>query len=259
MTATKISWTNETWNPTTGCSKVSEGCKFCYAERLSLKMGWSPKPWTPANALVNIQLHPERLKKPYTFKKPSMVFVNSMSDLFHELIPDDFIAQVFRVMTDLPQHTFQILTKRPARAGTWPGPWTKNIWMGTSIENARWVSRIEPIRRCGAAVRFISFEPLLGPIAMVDLAGIQWAIVGGESGPGFRPMDMAWARALRDECVRQRVAFFYKQDCGHVTEMRPWLVEEDGSRWEWHQYPGRLTRPTRVEDRRQRTAQGKLL
>ncbi len=244
---TKISWTNETWNPVTGCSKVSEGCKFCYAERISLMRGWSPKPWTKENAPVNVRLHPERLRKPYTYKKPSMVFVNSMSDLFHELVPDDFVAKVFEVMVDLPQHTFQILTKRPERAASWPGPWPTNVWMGTSIENARWAGRIDAIRRCGAAVRFISFEPLLGPIGRVDLSGIHWAIVGGESGPNFRPMDMAWARDLRDQCLAQGVAFFFKQDSGYRTELRPWLVEEDGSCFEWHQYPGRLTKPERVD------------
>src|SRR3990167_7129414 len=131
--STIISWTNETWNPTTGCSRVSEGCRSCYAERLSLKFGWSKTPWTARNAAQNVKVHPDRLSKPYGFKTGSRVFVNSMSDLFHEQIPDSFIAQVFRVMNDLPAITFQVLTKRPERAATWGGPWTPNIWQGTSI------------------------------------------------------------------------------------------------------------------------------
>src|SRR5918911_4833345 len=123
--STAISWTNETWNPATGCSRVSDGCRYCYAEALSLRRGWSTKPWTHNNARENVLLHHDRLRKPYTWKKPRMVFVNSMSDLFHEVIPDEFIAQVFAVMADLPRHTFQVLTKRPERAAAWAGPWSR--------------------------------------------------------------------------------------------------------------------------------------
>ena len=250
MTATIISWTDETWNPTTGCSKVSEGCRFCYAERLSLKFGWSKKPWTKRNAKANVVLHPERLRKPYSYKKPSRVFVNSMSDLFHELIPDDYVAQVFAVMNDLPQHVFQVLTKRSARAETWPGPWPVNVWMGTSIEDMRVIGRMEQIRRCGAQVKFLSLEPLLGRIKDLDLTGFQWVIVGGESGQTFRPMKMEWVREIRDACVKQGVAFFMKQDAGYRTELRPWVVEEDGSRSEFHQYPGQLSAPVPVSGSR---------
>lgn len=241
---TIISWTDETWNPTTGCNKVSEGCRNCYAEKLSLRFGWSKKPWTLPNAEENVKIHPNRLKKPYTWKKPSRVFVNSMSDLFHPLVPDEYIAQVFEVMNDLPQHTFQILTKRPERAAEWPGPWTDNIWQGTSVEDYRVAHRIDSLRECAAKTRFLSCEPLIGPLGDVSFDGIHWVIVGGESGPHMKSgpdnprwMRQEWARQIRDHCVRDGVAYFYKQDSGVRTEMRPWLVEEDGSCWEWHQFP----------------------
>lgn len=252
--ATAISWTDETWNPVTGCSHVSEGCRFCYAERLSLRFGWSAKPWTLQNAPENVKLHPERLRNPYAWKRPSRVFVNSMSDLFHAAIPDAFIAEVFRVMADLPQHTFQVLTKRPERAATWPGPWPGHVWMGTSVEDARSLARVDQLRRCGAAVRFVSAEPLLGSLTSIDLTAIHWLIVGGESGPHLtgpqhpRWLQMAWARELRDACVAAGIAYYFKQDSGQRTEMRPWLVEEDGSRWRYEQYPGDLRSPERVGD-----------
>lgn len=242
---TLISWTDETWNPTTGCSRVSDGCRFCYAETQSLRYGWSKKPWTAANAAENVILHPERLRKPYAWRKPSRVFVNSMSDLFHEQIPDEFIARVFAVMADLPQHTFQILTKRPERAAAWAGPWTPNIWMGTSVEDRRATARIDVIRQCGALTRFLSCEPLLGDLGALDLAGIHWVIAGGESGyhmprnPG-RWMDHAWARSIRDQCVAQGVAFFFKQSSGTRTETGTELQEADGTTSEWHQYPAHL-------------------
>lgn len=239
---TKIRWTNETWNPTTGCSRVSAGCKHCYAEALSLRFGWSPKPWTARNASVNVRLHPERLRKPYSWRTPRRVFVNSMSDLFHPLIPDEYISDVFTVMCDLPRHTFQVLTKRPERAATWPGPWPDHIWIGTSVEDARAAHRIDTLRECEAAVRFISAEPLLGPLDEIDLTRIDWVIVGGESGPHFRPMQPEWARTIRDACREAGVAFFFKQDSGPRTEMRPWL---DGEIWE--QYPDRLTPPRPVQ------------
>lgn len=188
-------------------------------------------------------LHPERLRKPYSWRNPKRVFVNSMSDLFHELIPDDFISEVFRVMEDLPQHTFQVLTKRPERAAIWPGPWPSNVWMGTSVENRRVISRIDRLRECPAAIRFISAEPLLGHLGRLDLVGIHWVIVGGESGPGHRMMDPEWARSIRDQCTDARVAFFFKQDSGPRNEMRPWLDE-----FIWEQYPGELTMPRHVDD-----------
>jgi protein gp37 len=240
--ATLISWTDETWNPATGCSHVSDGCRFCYAETLSLRFGWSTKPWTHRNAPENVVLHPERLRKPYSWKNPSRVFVNSMSDLFHEQIPDAFIAQVFAIMADLPQHTFQVLTKRPERAAFWPGPWPPNIWMGTSVEDRRVLGRIESLRLCDAQTRFLSCEPLLGDLGRLDLCGIHWVIVGGESGRHMsrhpeRVMDHAWARSIRDQCVVQGVAFFFKQSSGVRTEMGTELLEEDGSTTTWQQFP----------------------
>ncbi|HZU78208.1 MAG TPA: phage Gp37/Gp68 family protein [Dehalococcoidia bacterium] len=252
MNGTAISWTNATWNPTTGCSRVSDGCRHCYAEALSLRFGWSTKPWTAGNAAENVVLHPERLRHPYRLKRPSMIFVNSMSDLFHEQVPDAYIAQVFAVMAATPQHTYQILTKRPERAAAWPGPWLPHMWMGTSVEDARVTHRIDTLRTCGARIRFLSCEPLLGPIPGIDLHGIDWLIAGGESGWHMKSPDnprwmrQEWARALRDACVAQHTAFFYKQDSGPRTELRPWLVEEDGSCWEWHQLPGHLTPPRLV-------------
>jgi protein gp37 len=181
---TKISWCDETWNAVTGCSRVSDGCKHCYAEALSLRFGWSKKPWAAANAAENVVLHPERLRKPYSFRQPSRVFVNSMSDLFHPLVPDDFIRQVWDVMLDLPQHTFQILTKRPERMALWPGPWPAHIWAGTSVEDHRVASRIFDLGTCDAAVKFLSCEPLIGPLSVSPLPlasmfrGMDWVIAG---------------------------------------------------------------------------------
>lgn len=240
---TIISWTNETWNPTTGCTKISAGCKNCYAERLSLRFGWSKKPWTHANETENIKLHPNRLSFPAKLKKPSRIFVNSMSDIFHRHIPDDYIAQVFAVMAENPQHVFQVLTKRPERAAQWAGPWTENIWMGTSVEDKRALTRIDHLRGCDARVRFISFEPLIEGLDEFSLEGVHWAIVGGESGPGYRPMDHAWARGIRDVSLRDGAAYFFKQSAAHRTEMGTSLVHEDGSEWLWQQFPGAFTPP----------------
>jgi len=207
-----------------------------------LRFHTSEKPWAARFANVNVQLHPERLQKPYSWRKPRRVFVNSMSDLFHEVVPDAYIARVFSVMNDLPQHTFQILTKRPERAAEWPGPWSENIWMGASVEDSRVLGRVDELRRTQAAVRFISAEPLLGPLTDLNLEGVDWVIVGGESGPKHRPMDHDWAREIRDFCIATGVAFFFKQDAGPRTEMRPTL---DGKRWE--QYPGELRCPEQVD------------
>jgi protein gp37 len=240
---TKISWTELSWNPTHGCHKVDEGCRHCYAEALSLRRGWTEKPWTKANAPENVILKPHKLNEPYKLKEPTRVFVNSMSDLGHELIPPDYLAQIFAVMADLPQHTFQCLTKRPRRFVDWPGPWTENIWLGATVADRKGKWRLDALRETGAAVRFISFEPLLEDLGELDLTGIHWAIAGGESGPGYRPLDHAWARAIRDQCVEQGVAFFFKQDAAPRTEMRPYLNEADGSRWKWEQFPDAMVPP----------------
>jgi protein gp37 len=292
-----IEWTDATWNPVTGCSKVSPGCAHCYAEALTLRFHPSAKPWTPENAAENVGLHPERLDAPLRWRSPRRVFVNSMSDLFHELVPDDFIDRVFAVMALAQRHTFQILTKRPERmqaycsaltrerliecanlapdgteghAGNpnittrsmrqWRRRWLDddktvfarmarpplpNVWLGVSVENQRWADeRIPLLLQTPAALRFISAEPLLGPVDLRPLAPaayrllsryygldgfdesgsqperarmggyfprLDWVIVGGESGPKHRPMDLAWARSLRDQCRPADVAFFMKQ------------------------------------------------
>jgi protein gp37 len=208
-----IEWTEASWNPVTGCSKVSPGCAHCYAEALSLRFGWSRKPWLPEHAERNVVLHDERLEQPLRWRRPRMIFVNSMSDLFHELVPLSFIERVFTVMRTAEQHTFQILTKRHERMTalaprlTWPA----NVWMGVSIENRRWAERAEHLRQVPAAVRFISAEPLLGPLEGLNLDRIDWVIAGGESGRGHRPVQAEWLRDLRDACTDAGVAFFFKQ------------------------------------------------
>ena len=208
-----IEWTEASWNPVTGCSKVSPGCAHCYAEALSLRFGWSRKPWLPEHAEENLVLHEERLEQPCRWRRPRMIFVNSMSDLFHELVPLSFIERVFDVMATADQHTFQILTKRHERMAALAPQlaWPANVWMGVSIENRRWLGRADALRGVPAAVRFISAEPLLGPLDALNLDGIDWLIAGGESGRRHRPVRAEWLRDLRDECKRANVAFFFKQ------------------------------------------------
>ena len=241
MRETKISWASTTWNPVHGCSKVSDGCLNCYAETLSLRYGWTKKEWTGENAKDNVMLKPHKLREPYTYKKPSRVFVNSMSDLWHPQVPDDYLAKIFAVIYDLPQHVFQVLTKRPRRAARWQGQWTENIWMGTSVENKKTLFRIDQLRECSAKVRFLSLEPLLEDLGEIDLTGIHWVIVGGESGSGYREMDHAWARAIRDQCQEKGVAFFFKQSAAYRTEMGTALEELDGTTSVWQQYPDTMS------------------
>ena len=237
MQQTKISWADATWNPVHGCSRVSAGCDHCYAETLSLRMRFTTKAWTGENASENVTIKPHKLNEPYRLKEPSRIFVNSMSDMFHPLIPDDYITQVFDVMTDLPQHVFQILTKRPRRATKWTGPWTANIWQGTSVENRKVLYRIDQLRDCGAKTLFLSLEPLLEPLGEINLDGIHWVIVGGESGKGYRPMPHEWARDIRDQCVEKGVAFFFKQSAAYRTELGTDLEETDGAKTTWNQFP----------------------
>jgi protein gp37 len=236
-----IEWTDATWNPVTGCSKVSPGCANCYAETLSLRFGHSKLPWTPANAAENVVLHPERLRLPLTWRDGRMVFVNSMSDLFHELVPDEYIGRVYQIMDHSPQHTFQVLTKRPERMRIytrgvpprtdWWREWPlRNVWHGTSIELDRWVGRADELRGAMTDTRFLSCEPLLGPLPSLDLADIDWVIVGGESGHGHRPMDPDWVRDLRDRCVAAGVAFFFKQWGGRTPKAGG--RELDGRTWD---------------------------
>lgn len=235
-----IEWTDATWNPVTGCSKVSPGCAHCYAETLSLRYGWSKLPWTPDNAAQNVVLHPDRMEQPLRWKLPRMVFVNSMSDLFHERVPNTYRRDVWSVMDRARRHTFQVLTKRPELLRAWvlanqnvTTPVLPNVWLGTSIENNRWVHRADDLRDTPAAIRFISAEPLLGPLDELDLTGIDWLIVGGESGVGHRPNDAAWVRDLRDRALDQGVAFFFKQWGGRTPRAGGRLL--DGRTWD--QYP----------------------
>jgi protein gp37 len=206
-----IEWTEATWNPVTGCSKVSPGCAHCYAETFAER--WRGVLGHPYEQGFDLKLWPERLEQPLRWKRPRVIFVNSMSDLFHEDIPDDYIGAVFDVMARADQHVFQILTKRHERlvelatALQWPG----NVWMGVTIENRRFVHRADYLRQVPAAVRFISAEPLLGPLEGLELDQIDWLIVGGESGPKHRRVDEAWITELRDRCLEEEVAFFFKQ------------------------------------------------
>lgn len=233
-----IEWTDATWNPVTGCSKVSPGCAHCYAETLSLRFGWSKRPWLPKYAAENVVLHPERLDQPLRWRRPRRVFVNSMSDLFHELVPDAFVHDVFDRMARADWHSYQILTKRPERMAAvvqayyarHPGQAPLfHVWLGTSIENDRWSGRADALRATPAAVRFISAEPLLGPLSSLDLKEIDWLIVGGESGAGARPMDPSWARDLRDDAVARGTAFFFKQWGGWTPKAGG--RELDGRTW----------------------------
>jgi protein gp37 len=236
-----IEWTDATWNPVTGCSKVSPGCAHCYAERLSLRFGQSVLPWTPANADENVILHPERLSIPLSWRQARMVFVNSMSDMWHPLVPPEFIDKVFSVMREADRHTYQILTKRPEVMRRWFGTaganWgeapLRNVWLGTSIENNRWVHRADELRATPAAVRFISAEPLLGPLPALDLTDIDWLIVGGESGSSHRSMDETWVRELKVKAEEAGTAFFFKQWGGRTPKAGGRHL--DGRTWD--EYP----------------------
>ena len=206
-----IEWTESTWNPVTGCDKVSPGCKHCYAERMAERLHAMGQP-NYRNGF-RLTLQPNMLELPLQWKRPQTIFVNSMSDLFHKNVPLDYIQRVFDVMRRAHWHRFQVLTKRADRLAALDGElhWPANVWMGVSVENADYVDRIDDLRRTAAEVKFLSLEPLLGPLPELDLRGIDWAIVGGESGPGARPMDPAWVTDIRDQCVAADVAFFFKQ------------------------------------------------
>ncbi len=228
-TNSTIEWTETTWNPVTGCSKISEGCKHCYAERMSQRLQAMGLPKYRRG--FQVVQHPEVLEAPYGWRRSRLVFVNSMSDLFHETVEPEFIKSVFTVMNRCPQHTFQVLTKRPERvlALNRALHWTHNIWLGTSIETERWLGRLQALRMTGARTRFLSLEPLLGPLSTLDLSDMDWVIAGGESGPGARPLDPDWIRDIRDTCVRQQVPFFFKQwggtnkkRSGRILDGRTW-------------------------------------
>ena len=226
----KIEWTDATWNPVTGCNKVSPGCKLCYAERLAKRLR--------ATGMVKyrngfaVTLHPDALDIPLRWRKPRSIFVNSMSDLFHYQVPDEFVREVFGVMEQAHWHRYQVLTKRPERAAALSNEltWPPQIWLGTSVESSRYLHRIDLLRECGAAIKFLSLEPLLGPLPDLNLEGIDWVIVGGESGPGARPMEAEWARDIRDQCIEAGVPFHFKQ-WGGVFKKRQGR-ELDGRTWD---------------------------
>ena len=211
MAQSSIEWTEATWNPVTGCTKISPGCTHCYAERLAMRLkAMGQKNY--ANGF-ELTLQPHMLEKPLEWKKPQTVFVNSMSDLFHRDIPDEYILSVFDVMRRANWHKFQVLTKRAERLEEISPQieWPKNVWMGVSVESEKYQSRIDHLRRTGARIKFLSLEPLLGPLPELDLTNIDWVIVGGESGPGARPMLKEWVIDIRDQCVAAEVPFFFKQ------------------------------------------------
>ena len=211
MAQSSIEWTEMTWNPTTGCDKVSSGCKFCYAEIMSKRLQAMGVEKYKDN--FEVRIHNESLKIPYTWKKSKVVFVNSMSDLFHNEIPLDFIKKVFKVMNENPQHVFQVLTKRAERLLELHNQlkWTHNIWMGVSIENDKSRDRIDYLRNTNARVKFLSLEPLIGPLKNLNLDKIDWVIVGGESGHKPRPMNPDWVINIQEQCQKSEVAFFFKQ------------------------------------------------
>lgn len=229
-TQSGIEWTEATWNPVTGCDKVSPGCAHCYAERMAKRLHAMGTP-NYANGF-ELTLQPQMLEVPLKWRRPRTIFVNSMSDLFHAKVPASFIAEVFRVMGRANWHQYQILTKRSDRLLELEAqlPWAPHIWMGVSVENQRFVHRIDDLRRTRARVKFLSLEPLLGPLQGLDLSGIDWVIVGGESGPRARPMDPSWVTSIRDQCRDAGVAFFFKQ-WGGVFKSRTGR-ELDGRTWD---------------------------
>lgn len=238
-----IEWTGSTWNPVTGCIKISPGCKNCYAERMAKRLqAMGQKNYVNGFELA---LHPHALELPLSWKKPQTVFVNSMSDLFLDEVPADFIIQVFDVMRRAHWHTYQVLTKRAERlAALSPElPWAKNIWMGVSVENSNYAFRADHLRATGAQVKFLSMEPLLGPVSCLDLRGIDWVIVGGESGPGARPLKEEWVVEIREQCLRAKVPFFFKQwggvrkkKAGRELQGRTW-EQMPRQHWESFQTP----------------------
>ena len=225
-----IEWTGSTWNPITGCVKISPGCMHCYAERMAKRLQAMGQP-NYANGF-KLAMHEHALELPLQWKKPQTIFVNSMSDLFLKDVPVEFIKRVFDVMGKAQQHTFQVLTKRADRLHALSAelPWMPNIWMGVTVENNEYTHRIDHLRQTGAYLKFLSIEPLLGPISHLDLAGIDWVIVGGESGPGARPMRPEWVMDIRNQCRKADVPFFFKQ-WGGVRKNKA-VRELEGITWD---------------------------
>jgi protein gp37 len=232
MAQSSIEWTEMTWNPTTGCDKISTGCKFCYAEIMSKRLQAMGAEKYKDNFVIRI--HENELQTPYTWKKPKVVFVNSMSDLFHKDIPIEFIRKVFKVMKENPQHVFQVLTKRADILRYYDSEgwleWTHNIWMGVSVENEKAMNRIALLQETSARVKFLSCEPLIGALPNMNLKGIDWVIVGGESGRTPRPMQEEWVTDIKNQCLNANVAFFFKQWGGKNKKKTGRLLE--GKTWD---------------------------
>jgi protein gp37 len=236
-----IEWTDATWNPVTGCTKVTAGCDNCYAERFAER--WRGIAGHPFEHGFDLTLRPDRLEQPLRWKRSRMIFVNSMSDLFHKEVPHQFVDSVFDTMESADWHVFQVLTKRSSRMRDYlqtryairKPP--DHIWLGVSVEDARGATRIKHLRETPAGVRFLSIEPLIGPVGPVDLSGVHWVIAGGESGPGARILNIEWARDIRDQCARQDVAFFFKQWGG----IRPKSGGRELDGREWNQFPSNKT------------------
>lgn len=230
MAATTIEWTEATWNPVTGCSKISPGCAHCYAERMAKRL----KAMGQANYAngFEVTLQPHMLELPLHWRKPQMIFVNSMSDLFHEDVPLDYVQSVFAIMAEARQHRFQVLTKRSERLRELAPllNWSPNVWMGVTVENADYLSRVDDLRKTPAKMKFLSLEPLLGPMNGLNLRKIDWVIVGGESGPGARPMRLQWVTQIRDQCVSEDTPFFFKQWGGPIKKRAGRILE--GSTWD---------------------------
>lgn len=240
-TKSSIEWTESTWNPLTGCTKVSPGCKHCYAERMARRLQAMGQP-NYANGF-KLTVHEKVLELPLGWKKPQTIFVNSMSDLFHEEVPQEFIQKVFDVMRRASWHRFQVLTKRSKRLLELDPQldWPDNVWMGVSVESQRYVFRIEHLRKTKAKTKFLSLEPLLGPLPNLNLQGINWVIVGGESGPGARPVAETWIIDIRDQCLAAHIPFFFKQ-WGGVWKKRRGRILQGRT---WDEMPG-LTNPSAV-------------
>ncbi len=229
MSKSAIEWIESTWNPVTGCTKISSGCKNCYAERMAHRL--HSMGLDKYKEGFHVAIHPTTLDDPLRWGKPRMIFVNSMSDLFHEEVDMEFIQRVFRTMNRAEQHTFQVLTKRPERLRELDSlvTWSPNIWMGTSIESVRWLFRLDILKHSQAKVKFLSLEPLLGPLGQMDLDDMDWVIAGRESGPGAHPMECAWVREIRDGCKRSHTPFFFKQWGARIKNIQVgYLMDEPG-------------------------------
>ena len=211
MSKSKIEWTESTWNPVSGCTKVSRGCDNCYAERMAIRLkAMGTRGYENG---FDVTLHPHTLEKPLGMKKPQVIFVNSMSDIFHDKIPDEFIFQIFDVMNKAYWHTFQVLTKRPKRLAKMASKlnWTDNIWMGVTVEANEYVDRVDYLRDCPAKIKFLSLEPLIDSVDKLDYTGIDWVIAGGESGYGARVMEKEWVLEIKNRCENENIDFFFKQ------------------------------------------------